>query len=367
MCVDELYPQFKAFDYFCCETLIPALGMDAMEHSHPIEVPLENASEISQVFDRITYCKGAAIISMLHDYLGPNTFKLGIQNYMTKFAYSNATTEDLWECLGNNVGHIMEDWVKELGFPLVRVSLVRRVVQDGGCLGDAEPIETSTSTVIRISQERFSNSESKNGRGLWSIPVTGIYTRSGGQPEESARRFHVLLDSDSTEVTLEDFDPVADSRCWLRLNPGLRGGFYRVCYTDEVMFNNLVSNLDSPHLTSVDRVGLFDDQVAMVLCDEAGGCTVRILEMARNLRHYDTSLIVWRSLLGTLHQIRTMTWSCGAGLSSTTRPICHSSHFRYVSERELKNFNTMMNQSCTNPMAFFFGQMSEAARTATTT
>ena len=64
----------------------------------------------------------------------------------------------------------------------------------------------------------------------------------------------------------------------------------------------------SPHLTSIDRMGLFDDQVAMVLCEETGD-TVRILRMAQTFREYERSITVWRSVLGILHQIRTLTWS----------------------------------------------------------
>ena len=55
-------------------------------------------------------------------------------------------------------------------------------------------------------------------------------------------------------------------------------------------------------------MGLFDDQVAMVLCEETGD-TVRILRMAQTFRGYERSITVWRSVLGILHQIRTLTWS----------------------------------------------------------
>ena len=55
-------------------------------------------------------------------------------------------------------------------------------------------------------------------------------------------------------------------------------------------------------------MGLFDDQVAMVLCEETGD-TVRILRMAQTFREYERSITVWRSVLGILHQIRTLTWS----------------------------------------------------------
>jgi len=58
ICIDALYPEFEVFDRFCADTVIPALGMDALRNSHPIEMPLNESSEISQVFDKITYCKG---------------------------------------------------------------------------------------------------------------------------------------------------------------------------------------------------------------------------------------------------------------------------------------------------------------------
>ena len=51
--------------------------------------------------------------------------------------------------------------------------------------------------------------------------------------------------------------------------------------------------ISSPHLTSIDRMGLFDDQVAMVLCEETGD-TVRILRMAQTFREYERSITVWR-------------------------------------------------------------------------
>ena len=46
----------------------------------------------------------------------------------------------------------------------------------------------------------------------------------------------------------------------------------------------------------------------MVLCEETGD-TVRILRMAQTFRGYERSITVWRSVLGILHQIRTLTWS----------------------------------------------------------
>lgn len=38
--------------------------------SHPIEVPVGHPSEIDEIFDLISYSKGASVIRMLHDWIG---------------------------------------------------------------------------------------------------------------------------------------------------------------------------------------------------------------------------------------------------------------------------------------------------------
>ena len=119
MCIDALYPEFEVFNEFSTETFVPALGMDALEHTHPVEVPLKDASEISQVFDKITYCKGASVIFMLHQFIGPEHFRTGIREYIQHFSYSNADTDDLWLFLskasGRDVASLMNSWIREIG------------------------------------------------------------------------------------------------------------------------------------------------------------------------------------------------------------------------------------------------------------
>ena len=39
-----------------------AVKLDSMKSSHPIEVKIYSASEIDEIFDAISYCKGASII-----------------------------------------------------------------------------------------------------------------------------------------------------------------------------------------------------------------------------------------------------------------------------------------------------------------
>ena len=134
---------------------------------------------------------------------------------------------------------------------------------------------------------------------VWSIPIQGIYMKDG----IAIQKFDVLFDKKITNVELEGFD-LADPNCWLKINPRLTG-FYRVHYSEE-LFQNLFKNLSSAHLTSVDRMGLFDDQVAMVQTDS--GSTVRLLKMAQHFSEYERSYTVWRAVIGIIHLIRSLTW-----------------------------------------------------------
>ena len=127
-----------------------ALQLDALDNSHPIEVPVGHPDEVDEIFDAISYCKGIvpshchtftvkvlsqchtatvtvsrsychsvtqllshsnchsvtqlllpgnSVIRMLHNWLGAEPFRTGLAAYLKKHKYSNALTEDLWASL----------------------------------------------------------------------------------------------------------------------------------------------------------------------------------------------------------------------------------------------------------------------------
>ena len=84
---------------FVSDTLIPALELDALKNSHPIEVEVGHPCEVEEIFDSISYNKGASVIRMLHDYIGNDAFKQGMKHYLTTHSYKNTQTEDLWASL----------------------------------------------------------------------------------------------------------------------------------------------------------------------------------------------------------------------------------------------------------------------------
>ena len=177
---------------------------------------------------------------MLHQFVGAEQFKVGIQNYLQNFSYGNATTEDLWEFLSSSssldVGSIMNAWIRELGFPIVRVSIRHQQEQDA--TASTLSHTTPRKSILHLSQERFSNSTAASrNNGVWSIPIQGIYMKDGYK----LQKFEFLFDKDSHEIELEGFAE-DDPSSWLKLNPCLNG-FYRVFYCDS-LFRNLFANLD---------------------------------------------------------------------------------------------------------------------------
>jgi aminopeptidase 2 len=58
------------------------LQLDANKASHLIEVVVNRATEINQIFDNISYNKGCAVIRMISGFLGVEVFVEGARWYL---------------------------------------------------------------------------------------------------------------------------------------------------------------------------------------------------------------------------------------------------------------------------------------------
>ena len=72
--VDHLYPEWQMWTQFVSQDTNTALGLDGLRSSHPIEATVNDPAEIRELFDAISYSKGGAVLRMLEDFLGPETF-----------------------------------------------------------------------------------------------------------------------------------------------------------------------------------------------------------------------------------------------------------------------------------------------------
>ncbi len=153
-----------------------ALSDDASKSTRPIHQAAESRAEIEQLFDGIAYGKSAAVLHMLEAYLGPETFRQGVNLYLKEHAYGNATAADFWTAMAHAskqpIDEIMPTFVLQPGAPFVDVS--------SKCAGG--------NTTLQLSQKRYFNTPddfNQPNDELWQIPICakGITGASAGQQQ----------------------------------------------------------------------------------------------------------------------------------------------------------------------------------------
>ena len=121
--IDSLFPEWHAWTEFVQSVYGLAQSLDAMKSSHPVEVEVKHSDEIDEIFDAISYAKGASLIRMISSYIGFDVFLQGMKNYLKEHAYGNTTTELLWQALedasGTQVVDLMTPWTSQIGFPVL--------------------------------------------------------------------------------------------------------------------------------------------------------------------------------------------------------------------------------------------------------
>ncbi len=123
--VDHLHPEWHQWDNFCLERL-KSMSTDALHSTRSIHFEVVDPSQVEQMFDEITYGKGASVLRMLEKYVSENVFRDGVRRYIKVHQFGNATTQDLWksvgEASGKEIEEMMHGWVYQSGFPLITVA-----------------------------------------------------------------------------------------------------------------------------------------------------------------------------------------------------------------------------------------------------
>uniref|UniRef100_A0A8D8Y0U5 Aminopeptidase n=2 Tax=Cacopsylla melanoneura TaxID=428564 RepID=A0A8D8Y0U5_9HEMI len=280
LCVHHLFPEYDIWTQFVTDNLVRALELDALKSSHPIEIPVGHPSEVEEIFDDISYNKGASIIRMLQKYIGDANFRKGMHLYLTRHQYGNAFTEDLWasleEASGKPVGRVMSTWTQQMGFPVISV---QESVQNPD-----KPERTLT-----LTQHKFSNKSTGKSDSLWYVPISFCTQKNPGEEvfscEMSTREFRVTI-------------PNVEPGHWVKLNPGTVG-YYRVKYPRETL-EQFIGSMSDKTIPPLDRLSLLDDLFALVQVGEAS--TVEVLKMIQSMTHED-NYTVWITICNCLQKI----------------------------------------------------------------
>ena len=247
ICTDHFKPEWKKWVSFTASR-DRAFTVDSQHSTRPIEYRVVSPNECRGMFDVLTYEKGCSVLRMLEQYLGEDVFRDGVRLYLSRHAYDNAVTADLWSALeaasGQPVGSIMDTWILQGGFPLLSY--------DGATLAQS-PFYF-----------RESNGESNIGAS-WRVPVL---TRSLGE-------------SDIQRVLLEGERRALATRGVSLINAG-GAGFYRTAYASAHLALIAARLFD---LDEAERAVLFSDTWAANLLGRSS--LADLLALARGLTHLD--------------------------------------------------------------------------------
>lgn len=267
LAVDSLFPDWKVWTQFIVEEQGLALKLDALEHTHPIEVEVRHPDEIRTVFDAISYEKGASVLLMLHDYLGGDDFRDGLRLYLKRHSYANTDTVDLWAALGEvskkPVAEFMGAWTTTSGYPIVRADIATD-----------DP---------KLSQERFYlNPEAKREPTLWPIPLLG--SEDLGITTLSGKEQPITVQSVSSQLVLNH----------------KRTSFFRAIY-DPAHLDYLAAAVTAGKIDEPDRLGLLSDTFEAA---KAGyGQTVDAFKLLKAYANED-SAVVWDIMSGSIGSVR---------------------------------------------------------------
>ena len=213
------------------------LNLDAQPTTRSIRAKAETPDEINQMFDGIAYGKASDVLLTVENYIGEETFRKGVHNYLAAHLYANATAEDFWNAQTaashKPVDKIMESLVAQPGEPLLTFG---------------EPAKGK----VTVAQKRFFLSPGIQPAPAqkWTVPVCSKTV--------TGQKCQVLTPDDTT------LD--AQKNGLFFANAGGKG-YYRSAYPASV-YAALVAGVETS-LTPVERISLAGDEWAQLRANKA--------------------------------------------------------------------------------------------------
>jgi aminopeptidase N len=243
-----------------------AMNLDAQKVTRTIRAEANTPDEINEMFDGITYEKGGSILHMVENYLGEETFRQGVHNYLQAHMYGNATAEDFWGAQTANshkpVDKIMESFIGEPGVPLLSF----------GKVANGEVV---------VTQSRFflnpKTAPENTGDQMWTVPVCF--------KTEGAQRDCELLSAKQGMLKVPQAPLFYADRG--------AAGYYRSAYTPPD-YEALLSHVST--LTAPERVNVVGDELALMSAGKSKAGD--FLSLAASLKNDDSATVTQNVIRG---------------------------------------------------------------------
>jgi alanyl aminopeptidase len=216
---------------------------DSLISARKIRQEILANDDIINAFDNITYQKGATVIGMFENWMGPAEFRKGVQSYLTHYAYQATTAAQFLDSLSTsskkNVTAAFSTFLDQAGVPLVSVGL--------DCHGDE--------ATLHLTQQRFLPLGSKGSADqTWQIPLCVRYgTGASGHSQCT------LMTEGSATLALTE---AKGCPAWVQGNDRAIG-YYRVDYEGSLLA--ALTNGDvQARLPATERADLMGNAAALV-------------------------------------------------------------------------------------------------------
>jgi aminopeptidase N/puromycin-sensitive aminopeptidase len=234
--VAAMHPEWN-IDQMTASGVDQVLNLDAQPTTRAIRAHADTREEIEQMFDGISYGKAASVLLTVENYLGEETFRQGVHNYLAAHKYANATAEDFWGAQTSTshkpVDKIMESLVAQPGAPILTFA-------------------TPAKGKVAVTQKRFylSPGIQPDPAQKWTLPI--CFKAGADQDCE-------LLAPSTTRLK-------APKGKLFFANAGGKG-YYRSAYPPSV-YAALVAQVESA-LTPAERISLIGDEWAQARSNKA--------------------------------------------------------------------------------------------------
>ncbi|MBA3463790.1 MAG: M1 family metallopeptidase [Deltaproteobacteria bacterium] len=215
-----------------------ALNADSLVSARQIRQPITTPDDILNAFDGITYNKGASILRMFENYVGPDVFQKGVRDYIASKAHGNATSADfaaaISKAAGKDVTAAFATFLDQAGAPQLTVTQ--------SCAGPP---------VVSFAQARYLpvGAPAAVATKPWLLPVCIVYEKGGKRAEACT-----LVDEPTDQINL------GKTSCPRWVMPNANGrGYYRVAYTTAQLAT--LRDVAWPELTWDERRAIFNDVV----------------------------------------------------------------------------------------------------------
>lgn len=159
-----------------------AYGTDATAGTTPVWQTLANLDQAKSAYGPIVYNKAPSVLKQLDHLVGEEAFRVGVQRFLERHAYSNATWRDLLSAIGEASGRSLDAWgaqyIMRPGMPVLEQSRTAR--------GDT----------LRIVQRP---AHALSGAGSWPIRLSVLTARTGAAPS----RQPVEITAETTLVAID--------------------------------------------------------------------------------------------------------------------------------------------------------------------